>query len=239
MYSIRTDGTGLRRIDDVSGWDPRASPDRTRIAFDAADGVDVIGVDGSGYRHLDGGTGVEAEGPAWSPDGKTIAFTRAGGSVPGLAGVWTVSPDGHSMRWLRRAPIRGGTPINIVWLDAHHLVIPAGGQFAVIDSNDGHVTRWITPPTTAYADAPAVSANRRELAYLQCDNNCSTSSVAVMTLQGQLIRTIRGADFPAWGPRGELLYTLRNRIMLAPADGGPARAITPASLPADDAAWLG
>jgi hypothetical protein len=55
------------------------------------------------------------------------------------------------------------------------------------------------------------SGNRRDLAYTQCDtSNCSAVSVAVMTLQGQLIRTIHGADFAAWGPRGQLLY---------PADG--------------------
>jgi Tol biopolymer transport system component len=241
LYSIRIDGTGLRRIDDATGWDPAVSPDRTQIAFTGGGGVDVIGVDGSGYRHLDGGPGVEAEGPAWSPDGKTIAFTRAGGLVPGGGGVWTMNPDGSSKRFLRLAPLDGYVPIKVAWFDAHHLVIPSGGRFAVIDSADGHLTRWITPPTAATGVPPAVSANHRELAYSECDGGryCPATSVVVMSPQGRLIRTIRGADFGAWGPHGELLYTLRDRIMLAPADGGPSRAVTPASLSADDATWLG
>jgi hypothetical protein len=64
-------------------------------------------------------------------------------------------------------------------------------------------------------------------------------SIVVTTIRGRVIRTIKGADFPAFTPSGDLLYELALRIMVAPASGGAARAITPASLQADSPAWLG
>ena len=37
-------------------------------------GIDVIAPDGSGRRTVASMPGAEIQGPAWSPDGRTIAF---------------------------------------------------------------------------------------------------------------------------------------------------------------------
>ena len=50
--------------------------------------------------------------PAWSPNGRTIAFTRATaqGTVTDDAHVWTVRPDGTRLRQLTREPVEARQP---------------------------------------------------------------------------------------------------------------------------------
>ena len=239
LDSIRLDGKGLRRVA-LDGSDPAVSPDRTRIAFSDGIGISIVRVNGTSRRHLVGGLGDEPGAPAWAPDGKKLAFIRSGGSVTN--GVWTMKPDASSKRFLSKAPYGQG----LSWLDARHIVIAvqkgSTEQFAIIGSRNGRVQRWIVPPASAppAAVAPVVSPNRRELAYTECDGSgCSSTSVDLITLGGRLIRRIRVASAPAWTPAGKLLYVYRARVMLAPAGGGAARAITPPSLQADQPVWLG
>jgi TolB protein len=88
LFTVRADGTGLRRIrhpqrdDFLAAW----SPDGRRIVFtsdvrgrngisDAAE-IFVVNADGSHLRRLTKNA-LEEDSPAWSPDGKRIAFARA------------------------------------------------------------------------------------------------------------------------------------------------------------------
>jgi Tol biopolymer transport system component len=96
---VNVDGSGLRRL--TRGWDisPTWSRDGQTIAFerqrhdlDAGElhsDVFLMRPDGTARRHL-----TKGGGPAWSPDGRRIAFTR------GLD-IWVVNPDGRGQRRLR------------------------------------------------------------------------------------------------------------------------------------------
>lgn len=91
---------------------PAMSPDGTRIVFrsDRAGEPDiwVMGSDGSSPVNLTPGTGVWESAPAWSPDGRRIAFERVG--LPGDPDVdsavfktdeiWTMAADGSGQRRL-------------------------------------------------------------------------------------------------------------------------------------------
>lgn len=156
IFSMRTDGTGLRQLTDTDGENflPEWSPDARRIAFVStrdtvpgerrvgqvyvmnADGTNqkrltdrsagyvdgsldwspdgkqivyvcrelndfqeqlcVMGADGAGRRRLlpAGWRGID---PAWSPDGRTIAFS---GTEPngGYLHLWGVPPEGGTPR---------------------------------------------------------------------------------------------------------------------------------------------
>jgi Tol biopolymer transport system component len=61
--------------------------------------IDVIDVDGSNHRRLhDGGEdGDDLFAPAWSPDGRRIAFLN-GSYVPGFGGLWVMNADGSDAR---------------------------------------------------------------------------------------------------------------------------------------------
>jgi eukaryotic-like serine/threonine-protein kinase len=86
IYLINTDGTGLRKVTDISegACQPSWSPDGARIVFTSPceGNVDyyhksslyIINIDGSGLLPLPTVAGGDFD-PAWSPDGKYIAFT--------------------------------------------------------------------------------------------------------------------------------------------------------------------
>jgi Tol biopolymer transport system component len=70
IFSIKTDGSGLKRI--VRGDDPDVSPDGSKIAFARRDGVYGVPITGGKPRRI----APNAKHPEWSPDGTSLAFTR-------------------------------------------------------------------------------------------------------------------------------------------------------------------
>jgi Tol biopolymer transport system component len=80
LYTIRPDGTGLRRLT-VGGMDPVWSPDGKKIAAvfpNPASGgqleIYTLNANGTGRKRLT--TGTESTAPAWSPNGTQIACVR-------------------------------------------------------------------------------------------------------------------------------------------------------------------
>lgn len=101
-------GKRKRLSTDHASWDARVSPDGKSIAFvTGRDGpwdeagayhtssLYLMDVDGSNQRRLV--PGKHYEDPAWSPDGKWIAFSGAS-EQHGANGIFVVQPDGSDMR---------------------------------------------------------------------------------------------------------------------------------------------
>jgi Tol biopolymer transport system component len=110
---INVDGTGERVLTE-SGANAAWSPDGSRIAFNTVEGkpdagIYVINSDGTGLRLLlgtefeDPGAGDYPADPAWSPDGKRIAFVRKDISWSKPWQVYTMNADGSSPRLLTGA----------------------------------------------------------------------------------------------------------------------------------------
>jgi Tol biopolymer transport system component len=111
IWVIAPDGTSAARL--TSGrWDsimPAWSPDGSRIAFVSSTGqrscIFLMNAEGSGMRQLSHASKEEQDsprlrkspgprltplfdsGPAWSPDGRRIAFHK------GFGGIWLLNPD--------------------------------------------------------------------------------------------------------------------------------------------------
>lgn len=91
-----------------SGGDvqPNFSPDGRMFAFcsDRSGTVEIwiAGADGSSPRQLTHGQGREQCSPAWSPDGRRIAFDSVG--ADGTVQIWIVALDGGPARQLTRPP---------------------------------------------------------------------------------------------------------------------------------------
>ena len=118
IFVMRADGSEPRRLthDDALDATPAWSPDGERLAFahmtdvgkENADGVIVVmDATGSGRveitRHPDAPDTVFDSYPAWSPDGRLIAFTRAEytpSSIEPQIAVYTVDPSGGGERLL-------------------------------------------------------------------------------------------------------------------------------------------
>lgn len=112
IWRMNADGSGLTKLG--GGLDPQWSPDGTRIAFDANNGIDTMDPDGSNVTTLiEEGVAREGTSPAfpfWSPDGKRIAYAKTPDTTPGVPGgfraeIWTMNADGTGQRLVYRSGV--------------------------------------------------------------------------------------------------------------------------------------
>jgi len=82
IFTVKTDGTGLRQITDSPCKDctPACSPDKTKIAFSRQDGsgylnIYVADIDGKNVKQITGNEMYHNECPSWSPEGQRIVFS--------------------------------------------------------------------------------------------------------------------------------------------------------------------
>jgi Tol biopolymer transport system component len=83
---VTSGGTETRLTEDEVNSRPRFAPNGKRIAYVHNDTIWVMNADGSGKRQV---SDRSAGGPAWSPDGASIAFSAL--SCTGGPGVYRVS----------------------------------------------------------------------------------------------------------------------------------------------------
>jgi TolB protein len=130
LYTVRPDGSGLRVLtfspeadDSQADW----SPDGRKVAFrcffnfgEPNERTDVVVVnrDGTGERNLTQdscvGDCLGSEEPAWSPNGRKIAFGRAFGpfseeGFPATVGLFVMDADGSHVRQLTQLTPNSGT----------------------------------------------------------------------------------------------------------------------------------
>ncbi len=99
VWTIRPDGKKRRRLLDAGAY-AAWSPNGREIVFverveDNKSALFRVGRDGSGLRRIMPGMESEVYAPSWSPDGRTIAFTRY---YRGEESIWTVGASGSRLR---------------------------------------------------------------------------------------------------------------------------------------------
>jgi Tol biopolymer transport system component len=111
IWVMKADGSGRRQLTRPGAgndFDPSWSPDGKRIVFRTSRGRykrDPGGIGAEGIFVIDVATRKERQiqppqgglFPAWSPDGKTIAFSGTGGN-PNEDGILVMNPDGTNVR---------------------------------------------------------------------------------------------------------------------------------------------
>src|ERR687886_742779 len=104
IWVMRADGTHRRRLSRTFDWLPSWSPGGRRIpvtsARDRFPAIYVMNADGSGQRRLLGTVGVDNEAPAWSPDGRMIAWIHQ-------ARLWVMNADVTDLRPLTPPHVSG------------------------------------------------------------------------------------------------------------------------------------
>jgi TolB protein len=134
LVLVSLDGSGERELSGT-GTDPAFSPDGKRIAF--ASGRDrngtldygdlptiatelyVMDSDGSDRRRLTRTRRVNELAPSWSPDGKTVAYTRGRPYQNAeIYSIWQINPDGTCPEALLAGRPRGAWYASPVWSPA-------------------------------------------------------------------------------------------------------------------------
>lgn len=231
-----------------TGMDPAVSADGSRIAFVVADysagtgDIFVIGDNGTNVRQLTDDSELD-DSPAWSPDGKRVAFRSYRSGYDGE--IWVVNADGSA-------------PVNLTpnalpatfdnrhpdWSpDGRSIVFAStiGGDWGIWVMNaDGTGKRQLT--NTPELDAePAWSPDGNSIAFRRSD--ATGSDIMIVPAAGGEARRIAMAGdqrMPAWSPDGKLIAyagqesaAAQPELYLMRADGSPVRRVT------KDPAWGG
>jgi Tol biopolymer transport system component len=252
LYVVQADGRGLHPLggqaqapDSQADW----SPDARRIVFrrfvDAGLGderaqIFVIGADGRGLRNLTAagckGACMANEEPAWSPDGKRIAFVRTLGAPPPAkpraVGVFVMNADGTHVRQLTqrkgtfhtedRAPSWSPDGKRIAFMSANTTFRPPGASTIYVINADGTHPRTVRALPHAWpgGGAPSWSPDGKRLLYsTYCwFGNCGQPAVGAQLytvgVDGksprQLTRLAGNALDPRWSPDGKKIVFVRN-----------------------------
>jgi Tol biopolymer transport system component len=213
IYAMNADGSGVKRITKESTLDrmPSWSPDGTKIAFSMVDsswmfssasasssatsirnssnetGIYTIRADGTDLRQLTDNAADEY--PAWSPDGKTIAFNRL---TKANGGIYTVNADGGGLRQLTDPP-EGFWDSEPSWSpDGTRVAFTRGagerpGRPDVFTMNaDGTDLRKLTGKTEG-AHSPDFSPDGKRIVFIGWEGG---NKLAVMNADGTNVRRL-------------------------------------------------
>lgn len=209
LFSLRSDGSGRRRITSTSGYeyDAEWSPDQKLIVTSLTpqdrskdSELYLLEADGSARRRLTRNTVAEGF-PSWSPGGSRIVFARNTGDGTDL---YVMGVDGDNVRRVTKSPSEDYDPKwspNGKWIaftsartgrDRIFLMRPDGSRVHQLTSKPG-IQRFAT-----------WSPGSRRLAFEHPLNDESTE-IRICSIGGKCVSGIgyRGDGAPEWSSNGK------------------------------------
>jgi Tol biopolymer transport system component len=224
IFLVNADGTGRRNLTRDSALQndhPALSPDGRTLAFDRrhVDGVSSWGsvarmsARGGSVRELFGGSSdSSAYEPAWSRDGRLIAFNAC--CEDHAVGI--MRPDGSRLRWIPDAA-------DPMWLGSKRLAFltdfsDAGALAIVVPKADGAERRVVVRGTDVglmlIGSNPFASPNGRTIVFTAIDGRQNFTRVySVNVAAGSRPRLLSGGYADAsWSPTGRRLVLASSEL---------------------------
>jgi CubicO group peptidase (beta-lactamase class C family) len=223
VWTVRVDGTGLRRLTDTDGVDggPAWSPDGDRIVFgstrDGQPELYIMDADGSDERRLTRDLAVDGAG-RFSPDGSRIAFAS---DRRGNLDIWTMASDGSDPRRLTSSPLDERLPSFSSDGRIAFETGPEGERDLAVMDGDGSDLLLMQREGDQFHASWAPDGSR--LAYQEGGDGIWTvrpdgSDPAPIPGTGPYDR------FPSWGPTGAITFnTPHGDLWLTDPDGSSRR----------------
>jgi hypothetical protein len=207
------------------------------VAYKCVNEICLMRSDGTARRTL-AATAPEWD-PAWSPNGRALAFRGYFGFAEGDYAIYTVSANGCQ---LRRVPhtLQGAHPS---WSPTgQQIAFVAAGQTGIeIINADGTGPRPLIPGTRSGSDSSPSWSARNVIAFVRARRSGPGQIYTVKPDGTGLKQITHGAGLrdPIWSPSGQLLasVTANGAIEVIHADGNGAHTVSPARWTSSDPTW--
>jgi Tol biopolymer transport system component len=246
LFSIRPDGSGLRRLsrDRSSDTEPAWAPDGRRFVATTAGGLAIRAPDGRVVRRLRVKRALFD--PTWSPDGSRIAYLTESCVDPtgkldsSCADLWVTRTDGTGRHRLVDAGVSTvDTNAFYSWSpDGRSIVYVGEKGLVIVDVRTG-ATRFLRRTKDVLAGDPGWSPDGRWIAFTRQRAPFQGSDLFALAPDGgRLHRLSRGFDVlrSSWSPDGRRIAYLVDtpsgdewNIVVANADGSRPHRIAAAT----------
>ena len=193
----------------TTAWFQVFSPRGDRLAVATAGGarIEVANVDGTDRREIFSRQGAMALSPAWSPDGRQIAFGVGGFFRPAgypSAQLVVVRADGTAIRTITGDDANNGFPS---WSpDSTRIVYKKNRHLVITSLADGSTTP-LTSPGPQFDNFPQWSPKGDQIVFTSDRGHDSDYRLFSVKPDGTDLRQIpsstRGDGHSAWSPDGE------------------------------------